>query len=161
MFSPTVESFVRAERSSPSSSKRRVTAGSKRPSGADMAHTLDSWLAEWKRAKQIRPSVSSLDRISQAAFDNFMARGFPTTREEEWRFTSVAPIADSNFVLVTEPRTAGLDIAQLRLPGEVAAELVFVDGRYVAGLSRLAALPSASRAECLAAAIASPHEPTQ
>jgi Fe-S cluster assembly protein SufD len=122
-----------------------------------MAHTLDAYLAEWKRAKQIRPSVSSLDRISQAAFDNFLAHGFPTTREEDWRFTSVASIADSTFALVTEPRTAGLDTARLRLPGEVAAELVFVDGRYVAGLSRLAALPAASRAESLATAIASPH----
>jgi Fe-S cluster assembly protein SufD len=126
-----------------------------------MAHTLDAYVAEWKRAKRIRPSVSSLDRISQAAFDNFLAHGFPTTRDEEWRFTSVASIADGAFALVTEPRTAGLDIAHLRLPGEVAAELVFVDGRYVAGLSRRAALPSASRAESLAAAIAAPHEPIQ
>jgi Fe-S cluster assembly protein SufD len=126
-----------------------------------MAYTLDAWLAEWKRAKQTRPSVSSLDRISQAAFDSFQAHGFPTTREEEWRFTSVAPIADNSFALVTEPRTAGLDIAHLRLPGDVATELVFVDGRYVAGLSRFTALPNASRAESLAAAIASPHEQIQ
>jgi Fe-S cluster assembly protein SufD len=126
-----------------------------------MAYTLDPWLAEWKRAKQTRPSVSSLDRISQVAFDKFQAHGFPTTREEEWRFTSVAPIADNSFALVTEPRTAGLDIAHLRLPGDVATELVFVDGRYVAGLSRFTALPNASRVESLAAAIASPHEQIQ
>jgi len=126
-----------------------------------MAYTLDSWLAEWKRAKQSRPRLASLDRISGAAFETFQAHGFPTTREEDWRFTSVAPIADNSFALVMEPRTAGLDIARLRLPGDVATELVFVDGRYVAGLSRLPALPAGSRAESLAAAIASPHEQIQ
>jgi len=120
--------------------------------------TLDSYVAEWKRAKQVRPGVSSLERISQTAFDAFLTHGFPTTRDEEWRFTSVAPIADSAFALVTEPRTAGLDIAHLRLPGGPAAELVFVDGRYVAGLSQVGALPHGVRAENLASAIATPHE---
>ncbi|HEX7794644.1 MAG TPA: hypothetical protein VF456_09855, partial [Vicinamibacterales bacterium] len=120
--------------------------------------TLDSYVAEWKRAKQVRAGASSLERISQTAFDAFLTQGFPTTREEEWRFTSVAPIADSAFALVTEPRTAGLDIAHLRLPGGPAAELVFVDGRYVAGLSQVGSLPHGVRAENLASAIATPNE---
>src|SRR5262245_51423199 len=123
-----------------------------------MAYTPDIYRAEWNRAKQIRPSVSSLNRISQAAFDSFLARGFPTTREEEWRFTSVAPIADSSFALVSEPRAAGLDISHLRLAGQVAAELVFIDGHYVPGLSRLDPFDTAWRAESLAAAFASPDE---
>src|SRR5262249_19002528 len=125
--SPKGASSARAGRISPWSWRKRDTAGSNpltqrlrrrwpvslleaSRSGAEMAYTLDSWRAEWKRAKQIRPSLSWLDRISQEAFDKFQAHGFPTTRDEEWRFTSVAPIADNSFALVTEPRAAGLDI---------------------------------------------------
>jgi Fe-S cluster assembly protein SufD len=105
-----------------------------------MAQTLDSYVAERERAKQIGPGVpADLKRISQTAFDHFMALGFPTTHQEEWRFTSVAPIAERAFAVAPEPRTNSLDfsLAGLRLPDEAAAELVFVDGHYVAGLSRI------------------------
>jgi Fe-S cluster assembly protein SufD len=33
----------------------------------------------------------------EAAFDRFIMRGFPTTRDEEWRFTNIAPIAAVPF----------------------------------------------------------------
>ncbi|HUL72674.1 MAG TPA: Fe-S cluster assembly protein SufD [Vicinamibacterales bacterium] len=36
-----------------------------------------------------------------AAFDRFLMRGFPTTRDEEWRFTNVAPIAALSYVQAT------------------------------------------------------------
>ena len=38
-----------------------------------------------------------LARSREAAFDRFLERGFPTTREEDWRFTNVAPIAATAF----------------------------------------------------------------
>src|SRR5262245_47177903 len=95
---PTAASSALAGRTSRSSLKRKVTGGLKRPSGADMAHSVDSYVAERERVKQIRPRVpAALDRIRQTAFDHFLAHGFPTTHEEEWRFTSVAPIAEHAF----------------------------------------------------------------
>ena len=35
--------------------------------------------------------------IRKRAAERFEARGFPTTREEDWRFTNVAPISKANF----------------------------------------------------------------
>ena len=35
--------------------------------------------------------------IRRAAFERFRALGFPTRRDEDWHFTSVAPIADAEF----------------------------------------------------------------
>src|SRR5690242_12573618 len=42
----------------------------------------------------------------QAAFDRFLDRGFPTTREEDWRFTSVAPVAKLAFSRAAEAAPA-------------------------------------------------------
>jgi Fe-S cluster assembly protein SufD len=42
-------------------------------------------------------STSELAEIRKRAAEQFEARGYPTTRDEEWRFTSVAPIAKAGF----------------------------------------------------------------
>jgi len=44
-----------------------------------------------------------IDRIREEARQRFAELGYPTTHDEEWRFTSVAPIARTNF----EPSGAG------------------------------------------------------
>ncbi len=72
-----------------------------------------------------------------AAFTRFSERGFPTTRDEEWRETNVAPLARTLFV---RPEAA-LQIApqELRRLGVVdlgGPEVVFVNGRFSAELSR-------------------------
>lgn len=64
-------------------------------------------------------------------------RGFPTTADEDWRFTSVAPIARATFTRGAEGVPAPL--AALRLGAAAAAELVFVNGRFAPALSAPAA----------------------
>ena len=39
-----------------------------------------------------------IDRIREEARQRFSDLGFPTTHDEDWRFTSVAPIARTSFV---------------------------------------------------------------
>jgi Fe-S cluster assembly protein SufD len=83
-----------------------------------------------------------LRKIREEAFARFAEVGFPTTRDEDWRFTSVAPIARTPF------RLPGKAFVQLP-PAELkswniqgsAARLVFVNGRYAPELSRADALP--------------------
>jgi Fe-S cluster assembly protein SufD len=41
--------------------------------------------------------ISGLADIRKRAAERFEAHGFPTTREEEWRFTNVSPIAKAQF----------------------------------------------------------------
>jgi Fe-S cluster assembly protein SufD len=93
-----------------------------------------------------------MTRMREHAWQQFLSLGFPTTREEEWRFTSVAPIAGREFVLAASlpGGAAGIHVEPFRLPGTLAAELVFVNGRYVPKLSRQATLPAGSRVESLA-----------
>ena len=38
-----------------------------------------------------------LEPVRRAAIDRFAVTGFPTGRDEEWRFTPVAPIAQGTW----------------------------------------------------------------
>ena len=83
-----------------------------------------------------------LRKLREDAFARFAEVGFPTTRDEDWRFTNVTPITRAQF------RLPGSALVQLP-PAELkswniegsAARLVFVNGRYAPELSRIDALP--------------------
>ena len=90
--------------------------------------------------------ASFLEAARKAAFARFAERGLPTTRDEDWRFTSTARIARTAFARPEASASARVqagDVASLRLP-DSAAELVFVDGALVPSLSRAEALPGLS-----------------
>jgi Fe-S cluster assembly protein SufD len=77
-------------------------------------------------------------KIRAAGIARFRERGFPTTKQEEWIYTNVAPIAKTPFRLAGA-RQGLLDRAQLAgltLDDEAAVELVFVNGHYIERLSR-------------------------
>ena len=62
----------------------------------------------------------------------FLAEGFPTTRDEEFRFTSVAPIAERVFgPAAGDASAAGAALkGRFVVPGLDAHELVFVNGGF-------------------------------
>jgi Fe-S cluster assembly protein SufD len=119
---------------------------------------LDWTVSEWERVGRLRErgGADELAGVRWDALNRFLSLGFPTTREEEWRFTSVAPIADRAFSAPTgAPDHRDESVAgAARLSGRSAAELVFVDGRYSAALSRTGPLPHGTRVDGLAAALA-------
>lgn len=72
-------------------------------------------------------------------------QGFPTTRDEAWRFTDVSPLLEVNFQLPDTSAIASLpssDISSLTLTETVATRLVFVNGVYAPQLSSVANIPS-------------------
>ena len=96
-----------------------------------------------------------LQALRQRAIDRFLALGFPTTHDEEWRFTSVAPIASRPF----EPAdTVAVDLPEDACASFVAAvrgpRLVFVNGRFAPRLSRTPGLPADTEIGTLDAALA-------
>jgi Fe-S cluster assembly protein SufD len=58
------------------------------------AKQTGAWLAEFTAQAKSEPWVQAL---REEAFERFSRAGFPTTRDEEWRFTNVAPIARANW----------------------------------------------------------------
>lgn len=88
-----------------------------------------------------RPGLAAARR---EAFDRFVAAGFPTPKQEDWRFTPVAPIAQREWEL--DPGAAGpissgaLD--PFRFGDAQWGTLVFVDGVFAPALS---VAPAAAR----------------
>ncbi len=117
-----------------------------------MAHALDRYAAERDRTARRHNTADGFARLRDEAWRQFVTMGFPTTQQEEWRFTSVAPIADGGFVLAEPPesRVPAIDIDPFRMT-DAGAELVFVEGHYAASLSRSTVLRRDAQVESLAA----------
>jgi Fe-S cluster assembly protein SufD len=80
--------------------------------------------------------------------------GFPNMKQEAWRFTSVAPIAESSFELAhPASRIPPLEDIQPLLSDAAPHRLVFVNGFFAPSLSTAA--PAGVRVESLAGALQS------
>jgi Fe-S cluster assembly protein SufD len=78
-----------------------------------------------------------------SAITRFEELGFPSTRNEDWHFTSVAPIAEREFAPLTSAagRVSAAQLAPFTFGASGWHTLVFVNGRYDASLSSVAGLP--------------------
>lgn len=98
-----------------------------------------------------------LARVRENAMARFEELGFPSVKEEEWKYTNVAPIARANFTPLSETATDRSDANELASFGVIEArdsELVFVNGKLRKDLSRLAGLPAGVVVADLSEAIA-------
>src|SRR5213083_3641640 len=108
-----------------------------------MLRPIDPHVAKFARFEKEAGQPSWLFPLRKAGIARFAELGFPTTRHEDWRFTNVAPIARLPFRPVFDAGADGVTAATLRdltfvkLPGP---RLVFVNGRFAAGLSTIRSL---------------------
>jgi Fe-S cluster assembly protein SufD len=82
-----------------------------------------------------------LERLRRAGLDRFKEVGFPSTKDEAWRFTNVAPIARTAFQPGQPVDLKPDDVAPYTFRDEAACELVFVNGHFAANLSSTRSLP--------------------
>jgi Fe-S cluster assembly protein SufD len=125
-----------------------------------VAEAQDLYLSQFERTQNGRSgSPAWLQRLRDEAIARFRAQGFPTTRDEEFRFTNVSAIAGGSF---GEPGDAPAGVADLKadhvVGGLDAHELVFVNGRFSPTLSSVTGLPAGVRVTSLAALLS--DEPT-
>src|SRR5687767_15894467 len=111
------------------------------------------YTAEYRRSvEQGAAQPRWVGQARENAMAQFERLGFPTTKIEQWRFTSVAPIAERTFVLAKDGVAAKPHAAALSAP---IAHAVCVNGKFVPQLSDLGKLPKGVQLLSLEAAIAS------
>jgi Fe-S cluster assembly protein SufD len=105
---------------------------------AERHETLAASFAAFRRDSTFWPESVRADR--EAAFQRFLDRGFPTTRDEEWKFTSVAPIAATAFsrAPVVQLEAGAIEPFLFR---EAAITVVLVNGRIARNLISIGGLP--------------------
>src|SRR5436309_1299738 len=81
-------------------------------------------------------STTTVHDVREQAAQRFAQLGWPTPRQEEWKYTNVAPIARVAWKLGAPVRVESHDF---RFFDRAAAELVFVNGHLVEGGRTLSA----------------------
>lgn len=99
------------------------------------------------------PQQPWLQRLRRAAMDRFADLGFPTTRLEEWKFTSVAPIVQTSFQAAQAAGLPAGELEKIPLAGLGYPRLTFVNGYFSPRLSQAGDLPKGVYAGSLAAAL--------
>jgi Fe-S cluster assembly protein SufD len=96
--------------------------------------------------------------LRDEAFARFCETGFPSTRDEDWRFTSLSALARAPFRLARGSAAALTvsDLAAWRMEGALA-RLVFVDGLFAPALSEIGSLPKGVTIDSLRNQIARPN----
>ncbi len=123
-----------------------------------MKHT-DPHLEKFERFQQEKQAKQPpwIFPLRKAGIARFAELGFPTLHQEDWRFTSVEPLAKLPFKPIWEASRDGLhpeEIAGFTFGQLPARRLVFVDGHYVAGLSSPGPQVNGLRVGSLAEALA-------
>jgi Fe-S cluster assembly protein SufD len=96
-----------------------------------------------------------LAHMRRCSLERFEALGFPTTKNEDWHFTSVSPIIEAAY----PPRSAPggdvtpEDLAPFTFGASDWPTIVFVNGVFAPALSSLGALPEGVRVYDLASAV--------
>lgn len=103
--------------------------------------SVEKWYVERFRRFEASLNGSSrtpFHRVRRKAIEHFERLGFPTTRDEEWKYTSVAPLTAQWFDMAAAAGTrAEIDLSPFLFEGMDCSLLVFVDGFFSEKLSLL------------------------
>ena len=106
---------------------------------ADLAmKEADQYLETFERFEAQAKQPAWVCPLRKAGMARFAELGFPTLKQEDWRFTNVAPIAKLPFRPVLEAAQDGLTreaIAGFTFGRLAASRLVFINGHYAPELS--------------------------
>jgi len=114
----------------------------------------DTWLQEFRDIEPALPGANLpwLQAQRVTALARFRNAGFPTLRQEDWKYTDIRPIVQRRYHLAVAARLT--DAIALKPYSLAEHQLVFVDGHYAPSLSVAAHLPSGVEVMSLAEAIA-------
>jgi Fe-S cluster assembly protein SufD len=104
--------------------------------------------------------IAWLDAARRENLDAFAASGLPDTRVEAWKYTALRALGQRRFAAIDIGlAVAAVDAEDLLLPGVDGARLVFVNGVFHAGLSRVEDMPEGLTLQPLSQALAGDTEP--
>ena len=115
---------------------------------------LDRFLSAFEAVEKQR-AQDRIHPLRKSAVARLAEMGLPHTKQEDWRFTNIAPIRDADFPLA-QASTNGVSLADVdaqAVSGEWAARVVLVDGHYRADLSTYGELPEGVKVCGLAQAL--------
>lgn len=77
-----------------------------------------------------------LKGLRAQAFEQFNQSGFPTRKNEAWKYTSVLPLTEAEFTTASQAAEIPANVIK-QLPAEGVYRAIFIDGHFQAHLSTL------------------------
>lgn len=121
-----------------------------------MVKSTHHFLSAFERFQKTSASAPDwLRDVRQAAIGSFVQSGLPTTRDEEWRYTSVEPITSIGFESANGEATLlrADDLYAPSFTDPAYNRLVFINGVFCRQFSSIRELPAGVRVENLSAAL--------
>ena len=110
---------------------------------------------DYRAAFEGQKKSDSFSALRKDAFRSFSELGFPTTENEEWRYTNLARIAEANWQFEPELTRDPIALEKLQLGNPEWHRLVFVNGHFSKTLSSIGSLPASVNIQSLAEALKS------
>ncbi|PRD48876.1 Fe-S cluster assembly protein SufD [Sphingobacterium haloxyli] len=74
---------------------------------------------------------SHLTALRRGAFERFQQEGFPTVKNEEWKYTNIHSLINSSYALDTPVDVDAVDTRKADITGLDAHRIVLVNGQYI------------------------------
>jgi Fe-S cluster assembly protein SufD len=95
----------------------------------ELVKSENNYQAAFGTVRELSPTVPWLELVRGSAMERFEQLGFPSVREEEWKYTNLAPLAKESFVpAIKGAQIPAIDSAPFVYPETATAHLVVVNG---------------------------------
>lgn len=102
-----------------------------------VANSLFGQLTSTFQELEATNEPSFLHTLRQEAFARFQKEGFPTVKNEEWKYTNIHPLVSKTYLLNEDVDVADIDLSKADIPELDAHRIVLVNGQYVLAFSSL------------------------
>ena len=107
----------------------------------ELVKSENSYQAAFRSVRELSPAAPWLELVRGSAMDRFDQLGFPSVRDEEWKYTNLATLAKESFEPVTSAEQVDADdVNCFAFPEADGAHLVVVNGFLNEELSLTTAL---------------------
>ncbi len=93
----------------------------------ELVKSENSYQAAFRSVLELSPAAPWLELVRGSAMDRFEQLGFPSVRDEEWKYTNLATLAKESFEPVTSADHVD-DVSRFAYPETDGAQLVVVNG---------------------------------
>lgn len=95
----------------------------------ELVKSENNYQAAFSAVRELSPTVAWLELVRISAMDRFEQLGFPSVRDEEWKYTNLASLAKENFQpAISSQEIARRDVGSFAYPETANAHLVLVNG---------------------------------
>jgi Fe-S cluster assembly protein SufD len=102
-----------------------------------VANSLFQQLTSTFQELEASNEPTTLKTIRQEAFDRFEKEGFPTVKNEDWKYTNIQNLVNKTYLLNEDVDIADIDFSKADIPNLDAHRIVLINGQYVMAFSSL------------------------